>query len=1506
MRSKISPVLISSLALVFALVVAGMWGTFYSATLLRKNVAAVEHTDQVFMELESILSTLKDAETGQRGYLLTGKREYLNPYASAVTVLQKKLDALGKLTIDNAVQQKRLRGVRVMTSTKLGELAASITLFDRKGFDAARAIVLLGAGKDVMESLRSAIDVMQAEETTQRLLRQEVAGTNYQRLIMLDFAIGGAALSAILAFLFMLRRYVTSRDERELLCHNYLQTTLASIGDAVITTDGDGNVTNMNAVAETLTGWTQASAAGKPLLSVFRAISASSGHTVDYPALRALRDAPVTRYADDTVLIAKNGTETAIEDCSVAISGQSEDGLALVFRDVAERRRQISQLADSEQQFRELAESIPHLCFMANPDGGIFWYNRRWYDYAGASAEQLAGWGWQSVHDPLVLPQVMARWQSSLLLIEPFEMVFPLRGADGQYRQFLTRVMPLMSEQNQVTRWFGTSTDITAQWETEEDLRQFKFFSDHASDGHFLIDKAGRIRYANDLACERLGYDMSELLMMHISDVDVLLTMTLFQEIFTRGRTTPISPFEGIQRRKDGSTFPVEATATVLEVKGEWMVLKSSRDITERKLAEQNSREALLESVRLQESRAATHAMRAVLYERDRHQQAVDAHAIVSVTDAMGQITYVNDKYCQATGCSREELLGKNHSMFKSGMHPLAFYEEMWQTINGGAIWHGEICNRRPDGRMYWIDASIVPFLDADGLPYQHIMIATDVTSTKLSKQALIVSEERLQRGQEFANMGTWEWNIGTGKFFWSNGVAPLLGQAPGLPEISIDNYLDTVHPDDLPALRTALTACIDDDAPLDIEHRVVWPDRSVFWLLNRGNVVRDADGKASNMVGVVQSINKRKLAEIALIETGQRLRQAQMLARLGHWQITFPDHALYWSEEVYNILGQDAATFTPELTSYQNATHPDDRTLVSESIERSKETGRLDVMYRIVRPDGTIRHVQQQARAERAADGRLLRLSGTVQDMTDYFIAKEQLRQSEERFVMAVEGAGDGIWDWLMPTGELLLSGHCESMLGYVKGELTISIDDWNAGVHPDEQALARQKLDAYLTGETASYSVEFRLRCKDGSFKWVLSRGTVVARDSENLPLRMIGILSDISEQKAVQADLVAARAGAELANLAKSEFLSSMSHELRTPMNAILGFAQLLEHDSRLTDDQQEDVHEILKGGRHLLQLINEVLDLAKVESGTMSLSLESVTLADLVEQCRQLIRPLAQARQITVHCAAPSEAAVRADRTRLKQVLLNLLSNAVKYNHAGGQIRVGVQAAANQRWRVTVADTGIGISAEHLASLFEPFNRLGAEYGTTEGTGIGLTITHRLVHMMGGALGVDSEVGVGSTFWIELPDEAMVTLEASSVSVPADKAHQVRTRRVLCIDDNPANLRLLARLLGTRSDIDLMTAHTPTLGLDLARTHRPELIFLDINMPGMDGYQVLKVLLADDNLKTIPVIAVTANAMLHDIERGRTAGFADYITKPIDVTQFAGVVDNLLNSAKEHPQ
>lgn len=394
----------------------------------------------------------------------------------------------------------------------------------------------------------------------------------------------------------------------------------------------------------------------------------------------------------------------------------------------------------------------------------------------------------------------------------------------------------------------------------------------------------------------------------------------------------------------------------------------------------------------------------------------------------------------------------------------------------------------------------------------------------------------------------------------------------------------------------------------------------------------------------------------------------------------------------------------------------------------------------------------------------------------------------------------------------------------------------------------------------------------------------------------------LDQILRKKSIE--LENAKAIAEKANLAKSDFLSSMSHELRTPLNAILGFAQLIDSGTPLpTPSQKRSIDHILQGGWYLLELINEILDLALIESGKLSLSLEPVPLTEVMHECEAMIEPQAKKHGVTIIFPATAlPHCVLADRTRIKQVIINLLSNAVKYNKVGGKVIVKCTEPSQDIIRIAIEDTGEGLSAEKIAQLFQPFNRLGQESREVEGTGIGLVMTKRLIELMGGEIGLESTVGKGSVFWVDIkrttasPIIAPVINLSVATLTSAPINHAMHT--MLYIEDNPANMMLVESLIERRSDIQLLRATDGLQGIAMARASLPNFILMDINLPGINGLQAMMILAADPMTAHIPVIALSANAMPSDIEKGLQAGFFSYLSKPIKINEFMDTLELVL--------
>ena len=484
------------------------------------------------------------------------------------------------------------------------------------------------------------------------------------------------------------------------------------------------------------------------------------------------------------------------------------------------------------------------------------------------------------------------------------------------------------------------------------------------------------------------------------------------------------------------------------------------------------------------------------------------------------------------------------------------------------------------------------------------------------------------------------------------------------------------------------------------------------------------------------------------------------------------------------------------------------------------------------------------------------------------------------------------------------------EALTGCTRDEL-IGAPFKNYFTDPDR---AEAGIKRVLSGSKVT-DYELTARARDGK-ETVVSYNATTFHDRDRKLQGVFAAARDVTERKRFErtlqennVELERARAAAEKANLAKSDFLSSMSHELRSPLNAILGFAQLINSDTPPpTASQTASIDQILHAGWYLLQLINEILDLAQIESGKLALSREPTSLAEVMLECQAMIEPQGQKRGIKmIFPQSGCPYFVDADRTRLKQVLINLLSNAIKYNQENGTVVVDCTMKTSERVRVSVRDTGAGLPPDMLQQLFQPFNRLGRERSTEEGTGIGLVMSKRLVELMGGLIGVESTVGLGSVFWFELNSSAEPKLEVDAAQPAAIEQTQVHRgaplRTLLYVEDNPANLKLIEQLIARRPDMCLLSARDGDLGIQLARTHQPEVILMDINLPGISGIEALKILREDAATAHIPVIALSANAMPRDIEKGLQAGFFRYLTKPIRVNEFMDTLEEALEFAAQ---
>jgi PAS domain S-box-containing protein len=564
---------------------------------------------------------------------------------------------------------------------------------------------------------------------------------------------------------------------------------------------------------------------------------------------------------------------------------------------------------------------------------------------------------------------------------------------------------------------------------------------------------------------------------------------------------------------------------------------------------------------------------------------------------------------------------------------------------------------------------------------------------------------------------------------------------------------------------------------------------------------------------------------------------------------------------------------------------------------------GRKKCELLIQRKDGSTFHAQLDCQKLNADDSPLTRIA-----LTD--LSERKLAEAErDSLLKIIEDSSDYI-------GTADLQGHL--LFHNVAARRMIGL--------PDDADMSSLKINEMHPGWAAKIVLNEGIPIALRQGFW-LGESAVLNRDGHEIPVSQMirlhydafgkpqflsTIMRDITEPKRLEQLLVdnvtkleTAKVLAEKANLAKSDFISSMSHELRTPLNAILGFSQLLEAGSPPPMlSQVLKIQQIAKAGWYLLELINEILDLAVIESGKLALSPEPLSLANIMFECQTMFEPLSLKHDIHINFSpVESSLFVHADRIRLKQVLTNLISNAIKYNREHGTVEVKCAKTFDQRIRISIKDSGMGLTPEKLSQLFQPFNRLGQESGVVEGTGIGLVVTRRLVDLMDGTIGVESIVGEGSEFWIELNSDDRLQVKfikaTSEESLELVRCQEIVARRTLLyVEDNPANLMLVEQIMLEHPHISMFSARDGNHGVALARAHRPDVILMDINLPGINGIEAMNILRKDQATMHIPIIALSANAMLQDIEMGKDAGFFCYLTKPIKINEFMSALNSAL--------
>ncbi|MEG4488350.1 PAS domain S-box protein [Microcoleus sp. D2_18a_B4] len=1248
-----------------------------------------------------------------------------------------------------------------------------------------------------------------------------------------------------------------------------LTAILEATSDLVGVADATGHSVYLNKAGQEMLGMSPEEARSPFTIDSVLAPSAKAKfHNDIIPT--ALQDG---RWAGEILFLSRDGEEIPVSQ--VLIVHKTEAGevefISTIVRDIRDRKNAEDVLKQSEERFRSLIEATAQIIWIANAEGELAGEQPTLCAFTGQTFDDYkVGGGLNAIH-PDDRSSIATAWSTAVANRSFYEVEFRMRRYDGEYRYMSCRGVPILNADGSIREWIGANTDITDRQQAEEALREqqaalrdrnvlLSSILESTPDIIVVKDREGRYVALNSEVAksfygrsieEIIGKDDSELLPPEAAVaimakdrqiMEAAITETYEEEVFNGKENTSFLTTKAPWRDAQGNILGLIAIA---------------RNINDRKQmeAELRDRNALLKSI------------------------LESTPDFIVVKDREGRYVAVNSNVANFMGKPIEEIIGKDDWEFlpheSESVREIMAKDRQVMATGIAETYEEEVSQGETTGTFF---TTKTPWRDAKGNILGIIAISRDISDRKKVEQTLRQTLELL----DLASDGIIIRDMDDRIIYWNQGAEKLYGwtKAEVVGEY-IHTFLQTVFPKPL----EIVTAEFFQQGTWEGELQHTTRDGRDIIVASRWTLQRDGEGKPCAQLEINNDISDRKQAEDAIKQSEERYRSLIAATSQLVWTADAEGRSVdqpSWRAYTGQTEAQMADGF-----GWLDAIHPDDRERTLQVWMEAVRTKTLvDIEYRIRGADGNYRYFQVRGVPILNEDGSIREWIGTCTDIHDRKQAEDAIKQSEERYRSLIAATSQMVW---ITDAE----GRCPDLPTF-RAYTGQTVDEvvgfgWLDAIHPDDRERTAQVWMEAVQTKTL-YEIEYRIRGSDGNYRYFQARAVPILNEDGSIR-EWVGTSSDIHDRKETEIVQAKAREAAEAASRAKSEFLANMSHELRTPLNGIMGYAQILQRSKVLNEEERSRIDVIYQCGSHLLTLINDILDLSKIEAQKVELMPTDFHFPAFLQGVAEMCRIRAEIKGIHFHFPSSPELpiGIHADEKRLRQVLINLLSNAIKFTDEGSVTFI-VSFATEGKIRFEIRDTGTGIAQEQLQAIFQPFEQVGDRRRQTEGTGLGLAISQRIVELMGSTIQVQSEMNVGSIFWfdVSLP-QADEWVKTSQI----DHHGQIigikdRQPKIVVIDDKWANRSVINNLLSPIG-FEVFEANDGLEGWEKILEVQPDLIVTDLLMPELDGFEVIKRVRESENFKDTVIIVSSASVFETDQYRSLEAGGNAFIPKPIQATE-----------------